>query len=313
MRRFEDLTTHRLAEALAMLADRMGRMISMTRLNPTALTARFRLPLFFLLTLVLSWSAWIPAAVATVQGQESILAPTGLPGGLARWTPGMVAVLLAALAGGRPAVGELLRPLRTWRVSLGWYLFVLAYPATILFVGRGIDILLGCPTELTSPLVVTFGERYVAMVPVVILFAFPGVFAEELGWRGLALPRLQERHSALLSSVVLGIFWGLWHIPLFVYFDNALPTLIVEVLTFVPAAVLYTWVYNNTRGSLLLISLLHLAEQLTNSFLGTLPTYTDEVLTWALAALVILLAGPAHLARRLVVAGSGSDASGLDS
>jgi membrane protease YdiL (CAAX protease family) len=309
MKRFKHLTDQ-LGGSVGDGADRTQRAKSMTRLNPTTLATRSRLPLFFLLTLVLSWSAWVPAAIAAVQGQESILAPTGLLGGLARWAPGLVAVLVVALAGGRAAAGDLLRPLRIWRVGLGWYLFVLAYPVAIQFVGRGIDILLGRAAELTSPLVATFGERYAAMVPVVILFAFPGVFAEELGWRGFALPRLQERYSALLSSVVLGIFWGLWHIPLFVYFENALPTLIMEVLTFVPAAVLYTWVYNNTRGSLLLVSLLHLAEQLTNSFLGTLPTYTDEVLTWALATFVILLAGPAHLARRWIVASPGSEAPG---
>ena len=281
----------------------------MRPLKLTTLVTRFRLPLFFLLTLVLSWSAWIPAAVAAVQGQQSMLAPTGLLGGLARWTPGLIAVVVVALAGGRAAVGNLLRPIWIWRVGPGWYLFVLAYPAAVQFVGRGIDILLGRAAELTSPLVANYGERYAAMVPVVILFAFPGVFAEELGWRGFALPRLQERCNALLSSVVLGIVWGLWHIPLFVYFDYALPTLIVEVFTFVPASVLYTWVYNNTRGSLLLVSLLHLAEQLTNSFLGTSPTYTDEILTLVLATLITLVAGPAHLARHSVVPRSRRDAS----
>jgi len=308
MKRFEHLTDQP-GGSVGDGADRMQRMKSMTRLDPTVLATRFRLPLFFLLTLVLSWSAWVPAAVAAVQGQQSMLAPTGLLGGLARWTPGLVAVLVVALAGGKASVAGLLRPLRIWRAGLGWYLFVLAYPATIHFVGRGIDILLGRAAELTSPLVANYGERYAAMVPVVILFAFPGVFAEELGWRGFALPRLQERRNALLSSVVLGIFWGLWHIPLFVYFDYALPTLIVELFTFVPATVLYTWVYNNTRGSLLLVSLLHLAEQLTNSFLGTSPTYTDEILTLALAILIILLAGPAHLARHSVVPQSRRDAS----
>jgi membrane protease YdiL (CAAX protease family) len=310
MKQFEHLTDQP-GGSVGDGADRMQRMKSMTQWNPTALTTRFRLPLFFLLTLVLSWSAWIPAAIAAMRGQESILAPTGLLGGLARWAPGLVAVLVVALAGGRAAVGGLLQPLRIWRVGPGWYLFALAYPAAVQFAGRGIDILLGRAAELTSPLVANYGERYAAMVPVVILFAFPGVFAEELGWRGFALPRLQERCNALLSSVVLGIVWGLWHIPLFVYFDNALPTLIVEVLTFVPATVLYTWVYNNTRGSLLLISLLHLAEQLTNSFLGTSPTYTDEILTWALSALVVYVAGPAHLARQSVDAGSGSDGDAL--
>jgi CAAX protease family protein len=270
----------------------------MARLSSPALTRRDRLLVFFVLTFAISWSAWIPAAVAAVQGRESILAPTGLLGGIARWAPGLAAILLAAWAGGKPAVARLLQPVRTWRVSLGWYLFVLAYPAGIHFVGRGMDALLGRATEVTSPLVVTFGDRYAAMLPVVILFAFPGVFAEELGWRGFALPRLQDRHHALPSSVVLGIFWGLWHIPLFVYFGDALPTLVVEVLTFIPATVLYTWVYNNTRGSLLLVSLLHVAEQLTNSVLGTLPTFTDELLVWALAALVVLVAGPVHLARQ---------------
>jgi membrane protease YdiL (CAAX protease family) len=308
MKRFEHLTDQP-GGSVGDGADRTQRVKSMTRLNPTTLATRSRLPLFFLLTLVLSWSAWVPAAIAAVQGQESILAPTGLLGGLARWTPGLVAVLVVALAGGRAAVGGLLRPLRIWRVGLGWHLFVLAYPAAVQFVGRGIDILLGRAAELTSPLVANYGERYAAMVPVVILFAFPGVFAEELGWRGFALPRLQERCNALLSSVVLGIVWGLWHIPLFVYFDYAPPTLIVKVFTFVPASVLYTWVYNNTRGSLLLVSLLHLAEQLTNSFLGTSPTYTDEILTLVLATLITLVAGPAHLARHSVVPRSRRDAS----
>ena len=260
----------------------------MTRTVSLALASRFRLPLFFLLTFAISWGAWIPAAVAAVQGQESILAPTELLGGIARWAPGLSAILLAAMAGGKPAVGKLFRPVATWRAGPGWYFFVLAYPAAIHFVGRGIDALLGHGAEVTSPLVAAFGEQYAAMVPVVILFALPGAFAEELGWRGFALPRLQERHSALLSSVVVGMSWGLWHIPLFVYFGDTLPTLVVEVLTFVPAAVLYTWVYNNTRGSLLLVTLLHLAEQLTNSFLGTLPTFTDEILTWVVAAFVAI-------------------------
>jgi uncharacterized protein len=84
---------------------------------------------------------------------------------------------------------------------------------------------------------------------------------EEIGWRGYALPRLQERHSALVSSVVIGLVAALWHLPKFMTVGGAqdypFGFFLFEA---VAQAILYTWVHHGTGGSLLLVMLLHVVE-----------------------------------------------------
>ena len=69
----------------------------------------------------------------------------------------------------------------------------------------------------------------------------------------------------------------------------------VPLVSMVPAAILYTWVYNNTDGSLLLVWLFHAATLVTGYLLAPLPTLTDKVLLWVVAVLVVVRAGPVHL------------------
>ena len=88
-------------------------------------------------------------------------------------------------------------------------------------------------------------------------FLIVGV-GEEVGWRGFALPRLQIQRSALRATLILSIFWGFWHLPTFL-FENSLVAGLGMALFFVfitfPVAVIYTWLYNGTGGSLLITSL----------------------------------------------------------
>ena len=104
-----------------------------------------------------------------------------------------------------------------------------------------------------------------------------GPLGEELGWRGFALPRLQGRHTALTSSVVLGLVWGLWHIPL--YFvpgtgqyeitrsGNGVAFAIGGAATWtIGLSVLFTWLFNQTRGSLLVVIGFHAAVNLAALF-----------------------------------------------
>src|SRR5262249_28285774 len=151
-----------------------------------------------------------------------------------------------------------------------------------------------------------------------IAFAFPVVgvigsfvagFGEELGWRGFALPRMQARQSALAASLLLGVLWGLWHLPLLV--AQGLPLagagligLVGFVLAIpVPFAVLFTWVYNNTNGSLFLMVLFHTVLDLVGwTILAPSQTWIVPVLqlflTWVVVAIIVVMAGPARLARR---------------
>ncbi len=82
---------------------------------------------------------------------------------------------------------------------------------------------------------------------------------EEIGWRGFALPRLQARYNALTASLVLGLLWSLWHLPLYLSADNFLAE--VPFYDFFPefvfVSIIYTWIYNNANGSLLFVTLFH--------------------------------------------------------
>ena len=263
--------------------------------NSSNWITRYQVFLFFLLTLAISWAIWIPATIAKLHGETTVLAPEGLVGGIARWTPGFVALLLSFLVFGKIGVGRLFQAIKIWRVGLFWYIFALFFQMVIFYLGKTLDTLLGNSYEVISPLNSVYGAQAALMAPIVILFAFPGAFAEELGWRGYVLPRLQNNLNALLSSIVVGIFWGAWHIPLLIYFGdlgaNDFAGYLLAVVNFIPVAILYTWIYNNTKGSLLLVTLFHIGQQLSNNLLGTLPTYSEDILMWIVAVLIISIGG----------------------
>jgi hypothetical protein len=107
------------------------------------------------------------------------------------------------------------------------------------------------------------------------------VLGEEIGWRGYALPRLQARYGSLLASLIIGFTWGAWHLPLFWlpgnFHQTIPPTLFL--LQSVALAIIYTWLYNQTKGSLLIAHLFHAASNVTLGVLPVLPTDTGGDLT----------------------------------
>jgi uncharacterized protein len=258
------------------------------------------LALFFVLSLTISWLIWVPQAAATL-GLHVLTIPLNSPLMLvAVWGPGLAAVLVALLAGGRTGLRSLFRPLRRWRVGAKWYLLVLLFPAMIWSLGRIVDMIRGADYVLRSPAEV-FGPQQAVMLPFLILFALPSALGEEMGWRGYALPHLQTRYSALAASVILGLFWGLWHIPTLVaqgVLDLSLVALVPALLGPIPLAFVYTWIYNNAQRSLLIVWLFHTSDAVTQYILPRLPTATDEILVAAIAILLVVRAGPASLSSR---------------
>ena len=134
-----------------------------------------------------------------------------------------------------------------------------------------------------------------------------GPLGEEIGWRGFALPRLQQRHTALTSSVLLGLIWGLWHIPL--YFvpgtgqheilrsgNDAAFSIGGFVTWTIGLSVLFTWLFNSLRGSLLVVIAFHTAVDLAAFLPGAVGStgaapVLNVVLTWLVALAVILRYG----------------------
>lgn len=218
------------------------------------------------------------------------------------------ALIMTGLTLGKKAVVELLKRFLLWRVSWKWYLLALLYfPAVSLaavFLNAGLS---GSPVDFSEVFAYRiFGPGASLPLLVIPFLLFDAVTnGEEMGWRGYVLPRLQARRSALVSSLVVGLIWGLWHYPKFLAPGNtsSFPVFLVGML---PQAVLYTWLYNNTRGSLLLVTLFHAAGNTAGVFLPVATTVSGENLAtqsfviplhFLAAILVTALAGPAHLSR----------------
>lgn len=258
---------------------------------------KYSLLIFFLLTFALTWAMWVPASLINAAGGTSVLGPDSPVGQLARWAPGIAAIILTAIIAGNKGVGELFRPLKIGRVHPGWYIFALLFQPVLFIVARWIDSSFGNTYEIISPLT-TVDAPLTFVVPVVIITAIPGAFMEELGWRGFALPRLQNKNNALFASIILGLIWGFWHIPSMTYFGGANARNITwAVLNFIPATLLFTWLFNNTKGSLLLVTLSHASTQYSNNFLGVIPSQTANYLTWLAAIVILVFAGTDKLSR----------------
>jgi len=141
---------------------------------------------------------------------------------------------------------------------------------------------------------------WIPQAPFIILFAFPNALGEELGWRGFALPKLQTKYSALTASIIIGLFWGLWHVPTWIaqkQTDTSALSTLWMVISTVPAAILFSWVYNRTSGSLLPVCFLHASIAVTGYFVPALPTATQGAVSWVVAILIIAAGGAAWLSR----------------
>jgi membrane protease YdiL (CAAX protease family) len=214
--------------------------------------------------------------------------------------PSLVGILLTALFSGKSGLFALFRRLFQVRVPLIWYAFVLLYLPVLQLVTLGVPTLLGLATiAFAFPVVGVFGS-------------FVSGFGEELGWRGFALPRMQARQSALAASLLLGVLWGLWHLPLAIAQGGPLTAaclvqFIFFLLHVIAYAVLFTWVYNNTKGSLFLLVLFHTVGDfagwtiLTPSTTWIVPVLYDALL-WVTVALVVVMAGAARLSRSSTLA-----------
>jgi len=216
--------------------------------------------------------------------------------------PTIAALLVLRVSGRRDLLAWIASRYRIWRVHPAWYLTAGLLAPAITLLSLWVRVLAdpGFQVAPGSPLgemLNDFGWTGVALTfPLLLLRWLPSsALLEEFGWRGLALPLLQRRWNALTASVLLGLVWGVWHLPLMV--ANGEPP-IPYLLLIVPQTVLMTWVVNSTRGSMLLAMLFHagLATALTTLYPGS-QSMVEIALSWLVAAAVLVRYGPRDLAR----------------
>ena len=272
-----------------------GRAKSLTRANP--LTAYFVMAFGF---------AWTVEVVAF--GLFDVPEVPGIV--IAAFGPPVAAIVITQLTEGRDGVHTLLGRLRRWRVGLRWYaLALVAVPAigisSFVFLQDGTENLPGSPALLVL--------SYLLLVAVMMTM---GGGQEELGWRGYALGPLQERLGAFRAAALLGLLWGLWHLPIYLLvpgYNNAGSGALAVGSAFagfvgytVALAMILSWVFNGTGGSVLLTMIVHGA---LNANFGLAPASAAAAwcITGAFAAvaMVIVLATRGHLGygRHNVVSG----------
>lgn len=199
-----------------------------------SLLARHPLVFFFLIAYAGSWLIEVPIALSeTGTGLLPFTIPRPLLAlAIAAATllgPTLAAFIVTYMTEGRIGIRRLLRRYVLWRVGLRWYLFVLlGIPAIELLGAIIVPGALASFQSLTLTLVLTYS---VAFVSILIL---GGPLGEEPGWRGFALPRLQPLHGPLIGSVILGILWALWHLPLF-WSGVCTPPTIPNIVMFIVA------------------------------------------------------------------------------
>ena len=216
------------------------------------------LVVFYLLATAVSWSFWLPLMIYNGHHvEQSSLKYLHLLGELG---PAISAIICCRYFGGQPALGTLIKRCLLWRVPLQWHGVAWLSPFALLAIALWIASLWG-EGGLHGTLI---QNSDYAELPLAIywfcLLIFYG-FGEEIGWRGFALPLLQNRYSAIYSSIIVSVLWAIWHLPLFWFsagFSSyGIGSIIGWYAGLLTGSILLSWLINHTRGSIFLAAGFH--------------------------------------------------------
>lgn len=248
----------------------------------------------------LTWAILIPQAL---ESQGILSFPLPLPVQfLAGWAPAAAAFIVVGAMEGRAGIRTLLQRFLIWRVNAVWYLLAVCGTGIALFGGIAIYAALGNPVPALPASKYPLSTIVVAFVAGIVL----GVLfnTEEIAWRGVMLPHLQKKYTALAAALLIGIPETLYHLPYFfdkhIAFYQSIGILWFAVWTFAEV-ILITWLFNSTRGSLLIVTLFHASQNSWANLFATPqvePFFYTVGLLWLAALIVIAVCGPKHLTRQ---------------
>ena len=200
--------------------------------------------IFVGLTFILSWFPWYMRIAPEVLNIGSSLA----------------AFIIVFMIRGKSGLVNFFRPFSRWRVSLGFWGIAIFGIALLYLIGLGLHLMMG---GLAPPFIMIREE--LNLIPLylflVVLSPLQGPVGEEFGWRGYALPKLQNKYSPLTASIIIGTIWGIWHIPTFFSPTGVLPNMVSAIgfgfivpytLGTIANSIFMTWLYNKTNASALI-------------------------------------------------------------
>jgi membrane protease YdiL (CAAX protease family) len=272
--------------------------------RPPSLIQRHQVVTYFGLTFAISWAIWLGLILGSLHIQTlmgAVLNVVAIAG------PSIAAIVLAT-ALGRAELRRLLAGFSLSRLSVRWTVTALLLPLAMMVAAIAVSVtVFGAPSPGVS-----FGLAGVVLAEFVRVLFLGGPVGEELGWRGFALPRLQQHRNAWDASIVLGLVWGLWHLPLYFVLGTGQSEMLRAGISpafaiggflvwTVGLSVLFTWLFNQTRGSLIVVILFHTAVNLAvflPSAVGSegAASLLNVIITWLVAIGVVVRCGRARLA-----------------
>jgi membrane protease YdiL (CAAX protease family) len=239
--------------------------------------------IFYLLAFTISWIGWIPTLAASREVAVfrhpwwNIMLL--LPGA----GPALAAAIAAKLEANRESLPRRLTAMFCRSVGPRWYLIAIFAPAAILFAANSISAMLwGASYQTVSPW----------PLPPASFFIFRSILSnpcEEIGWRGFALPRLEKGLGAFAATLIVGVLWGAWHLPLFLWPGNPMGS--YPVLPWFAALMgetfILTWLFNSTSKSVLIASLFHIAFNGWSVIMG-ICSFSELALVEAAVAILII-------------------------
>ena len=251
--------------------------------------------LFFIFVFCWTWAFWIPAAASGISVQ------TG-PGRLL-----LVLGLLGPMLGGigftyaTRTSGDWrdywLRVFDVGRIPARWCAIILLFAPMLFTIAVLLDLASGGGDAVAqiSLMFTSFFSAPSTIAPFLLVTLVNGPIPEELGWRGYVLDRLQMQWSAVMASVILGVLWAIWHVPLFflhgMKHDVGIRSLWVWlfVLQTIPVTIMFTWIFNNTSRSTLGAILFHFMANVTAELANkTDRTNLYSTVLWILAAAAVV-------------------------
>ncbi|MBN1330714.1 MAG: CPBP family intramembrane metalloprotease [Candidatus Heimdallarchaeota archaeon] len=222
------------------------------------------------------------------------------------FSPTIAAIIVTSIANGKNGLKELLKGYIIWRVKWIWYIAALLLLLAPLLVGTVYYFIGDAPgIDLT----LTAGT----VVYIVVFGLFSGPVSEEAGWRRFMLQKMQTKYNALVSSLILGLVWFAWHIPLFFIegtsqylMRSSIISIIIYFVLVMAIGLILTWLYNNTKGSLIITILGHFCFNFSSvliiSMLGLMPDMVFNIVGGVLGvsylAFILIYAGYRKFSRK---------------
>jgi len=271
-------------------------------MRPSSMCRRHPLATFFALAYGISWVLWAPLWLPAfgIHGLPVIPYHHAL-GALG---PITAAFLVSAMETGLAGPADPLRRMGLWRGRLVWVAVALFAPYVLLALAVVAASLLNGESVSLSGVGRSREFLQFSALGFLVYNIVSFGFGEEAGWRGFALPRLQTRHSALVASLLLTCGWALWHLPLFFYRPGYtsmnVPGVAGWFFSLLTGAVLLTWLYNESRGSILVVAIFHATVDVafTSDISSPFVVNITGALITCWGIIVLIAAGPRYLARR---------------